>query len=59
MTQALSETYSSNARSATDNGLKVFEISNANAASAIDFFFDLLDSKSVTYLVGDASTQGL
>ena len=32
MTEALRETYSSNARGATDYGLKVFEISNANAA---------------------------
>jgi phasin len=48
MTEALRETYSSNARSATDYGLKVFEISNANTASAIDFFLHLLGSKSVT-----------
>jgi hypothetical protein len=44
----LSETYSSSARSATDYGLKVIEISNANTASAIDFFAHLLGSKSVT-----------
>ncbi len=37
MAVALRETYSSNARSATDYGLKVIEISNANTASAIDF----------------------
>ena len=48
MTEALRETYSSNARSATDYGLKVFEIGNANTASAIDFFAHLLGSKSVT-----------
>src|SRR5882757_4818333 len=47
MTEALRETYSSNARSTTDYGLKVLEISNANAASAIDFFVHLLGSKSV------------
>ena len=51
MTEALSETYSSNARSATDYGLKVFEISNANAASAIDFLVQLLGSKSVADVV--------
>lgn len=51
MTEALRETYSSNARSATDYGLKVFEISNANAASAIDFFVQLLGSKSVMDVV--------
>lgn len=45
---ALRETYSSNARSATDYGLKVIEISNANTTSAIDFFARLLGSRSVT-----------
>ena len=48
MTEALRETYSSNARSATDYGLKLFEISNANAASALDFFVQLFGSKSAT-----------
>src|SRR5580692_8168157 len=48
MTEALRETYSSNARSATDYGLRVIEISNANTSSAIDFFAHLLSSKSVT-----------
>jgi phasin len=48
MTEALRETYSSNARSTTDYGLKVLEISNTNAASAIDFFISLLGSKSVS-----------
>jgi phasin len=48
MTEALRETYSSNARSATDYGLKVIEISNANTASAIDFLAHLLASKSVS-----------
>jgi phasin len=48
MTEALRETYSSSARSATDYGLKVFEISNANAASALDFFVHLFGSKSAT-----------
>jgi phasin len=46
MTEALRETYSSNARSATDYGLKVFDMSNANTASAIDFFAHVLSSKS-------------
>ena len=48
MAVALRENYSSNARGATDYGLKVIEISNANTASAIDFFALLLGSKSVT-----------
>ncbi|MGY3588309.1 phasin [Bradyrhizobium sp. USDA 4341] len=46
MTEALGEAYSCNARGATDYGLRVFEISHANAASALDFFVQLLGSKS-------------
>lgn len=48
MAVALRESYSSSARSATDYGLRLIEISNANPASAIDFFALLLGSKSVT-----------
>ncbi|MFB9264351.1 phasin family protein [Bradyrhizobium erythrophlei] len=48
MTEALSETCSWNARGATDYGLKMLEISHANAASALDFFAHLLDSRSAT-----------
>ena len=48
MTDALRETYSSNARGATDYGLKVLELSNANAASALDFMIHLYGSKSAT-----------
>jgi phasin len=57
MTEALRESYSSNARGATDYGLKVLEISNANAASAMDFFIDLLGSKSVTDVLTLSATQ--
>lgn len=48
LAEALSETYASSARAATDYGLKVIEISNANTASAIDFLSHVLDSRSVT-----------
>jgi hypothetical protein len=57
MTEALRETYSSNARSATDYGLKVIEISNANTASALDFFFRLFSSKSSTDVVALSVAQ--
>lgn len=57
MTEALRETYLSNARSATDYGLKVFEISNANAASALDFFVHLFGSKSATDVVTLSAAQ--
>lgn len=57
MAVALRETYSSNARSATDYGLKVIEFSNANTTSAIDFFVHLLGSKSVTDVFTLSATQ--
>jgi phasin len=57
MTEALRDTYSSNARHTTDYGLKVLEISNANAASAIDFFIGLLGSKSVADVVTLSASQ--
>ena len=57
MTEALREAYSSNARSTTDYGLKVIEISNANTAAAIDFFAHLLDSKSMTDVFSLSATQ--
>jgi phasin len=57
MAEALRETYSSNAKGATDYGLKVLEISTDNAASAIDFFSHLLGSKSVTDVLTLSATQ--
>jgi phasin len=57
MTEALRETYSGNAKSATDYGLKVFEISNANAASAFDFLIDLCGSKSATDVLTLSAAQ--
>ena len=57
MTEALRETYSSNARSTTDYGLKVFEISNANAASALDFMIRLCGSKSASDVLALSAAQ--
>ena len=57
MTEALRETYSNNARSATDFGLKVFEISNANGASALNFLIDLCGSKSASDVFTLSATQ--
>ena len=57
MTEALRDTYSSNARSTTDYGLKVLEISNVNTASAFDFFIGLLGSKSVSDVVSLSASQ--
>ena len=55
--QALGEAYSSNAQGAADYGLKVLEISQANAASAFGFFVDLLGSKSPTDVVTLSAAQ--
>lgn len=57
MAEALRETCSSSARSANDYGLKFIEISNANTASAIDFFAHLLGSKSVTDVLSLSAAQ--
>ncbi|MDE5440830.1 hypothetical protein GWG65_05045 [Bradyrhizobium sp. CSA207] len=57
MTEALRETYSSNAKSATDYGLKVFEISYANAATALDFFVHLYGSKSAADVYALSAAQ--
>jgi phasin len=46
--ETLSETYASNARGATDYGLKLIDISKANTASALEFVSRLLDLRSVT-----------
>jgi phasin len=57
MGEALRETYSSNAKGASDYGLKVIEISKDNAASAIDFFTQLLASKSMTDVFTSSAAQ--
>jgi len=44
--ETLSEAYASNARGATDYGLKLIEISKANTASAMDFVSQLMDLRS-------------
>ena len=59
ITEGLRETYSSNARSATDYGLKVINNLNANAYSAIDFSAHLLSSKSVTDAFTLSAAQAL
>ncbi len=57
MSEALRESYTSNARSVTDYGLKVIEISSANTAAAIDFFAHLLGSKSMADALSLSATQ--
>jgi phasin len=57
MAEALRESCSSHARSASDYGLKVIEISNANTAAAIDFFAHLLNSKSMRDVLSLSAAQ--
>lgn len=57
MTETLGETYSRNARCAADYGLKVFEISYANTASALDFFVHLAGSRSATDVLALSTEQ--
>jgi phasin len=57
MAETLRETYSSTARSATDYGLKLIEISSANTSAAIDFIAHLLASKSVMDVVALSAAQ--
>lgn len=55
--ETLRESCSSNASGATDYGLKVMEISSLNTASAIDFFAQLLGSKSMTDVLALSAAQ--
>ncbi|MCA6116946.1 phasin family protein [Bradyrhizobium sp. WSM 1738] len=57
MSEALRETYSSSAKSTADYGLKVFELSNTNAASALDFMIHLCGSKSATDVLALSAEQ--
>lgn len=57
MADTFRETYSSHAKSATDYGLKLLEISNANTSATMDFFADLLGSKSATDVVTLTAAQ--
>jgi phasin len=57
MTGALSESYLTTARGATDYGLRVIQIANANAASALDFVGDLMTTKSMPDMVQLSTAQ--
>ena len=57
LAESFSESYASKARAATDYGLKLIEMSNANTASAIDFLSHVLDSRSVTDVFSISATQ--
>lgn len=47
MTGALRESYLTTAKGAADYGLKVVQIANANANSALDFVSDLMTTRSM------------
>ena len=53
----LSETYSTNAKSSADYGIKVIEISGVNTNSAFDFLTNLMDTKSLSEIIQLSATQ--
>lgn len=55
--EALRETYSDSAKSATNYGLKLIDFSNANTVLAIDFFARFMRSKSMTDVLTLSATQ--
>lgn len=57
MAGALSESYLTTTKGATDYGLKVIQIANANAASALDFVGDLMTTKSMPEMVQLSTAQ--
>ncbi len=57
MTGALSESYLTTAKGATDYGLKVIQIANVNAASALDFVGELMTTKSMPEMVQLSTAQ--
>jgi len=57
MADVLRETYSSNAKGATDYGVKVIEISGVNANSALDFLTNLAGTKSLSEFIQLSAAQ--
>jgi phasin len=57
MADVLRETYSTNAKGATDYGVKVIEISGVNTNSAFDFLTNLMDTKSLSEIIKLSATQ--
>jgi phasin len=57
MADVLRETYSTNAKGASDYGIKVIEISNVNTTSAFDFFTNLMGTKSLSEIMTLSAVQ--
>lgn len=57
MADALRQTCSTNAKAATDYGVKVIDISNVNTASALDFLANLIDAKSPSEIMNLSVAQ--
>src|SRR6202048_1562128 len=58
MADVLRETYSTNAKGATDYGVKVIEISGVNTNSAFDFLTNLAGTKSLSEFIQLSAAQG-
>ena len=57
MADALRQTCSTNAKAATDYGVKVIDISSVNAAAALDFLTNLIDAKSPSEIMNLSVAQ--
>ena len=57
MADALRQTCSTNAKAATDYGVKVIDISTVNTTSALDFLTNLIDAKSPSEIVNLSVAQ--
>ncbi len=57
MADVLWETYSTNAKGATDYGVKVIEISGVNTNSVFDFLTSLMGTKSLSEIIKLSATQ--
>jgi phasin len=57
MVDIFRETYSTNARGATDYGSKIIEISGANTNAAFDFLTNLMGTKSLSEVIHLSTTQ--
>jgi phasin len=58
MADVLRQTYSTNAKGATDYGIKVIEISGVNTNSAFDFLTNLAGTKSLSEFIQLSAAQG-
>ena len=57
MADAFRQTCSTNAKTATDYGVKIIDISNVNTTAALDFLADLIEAKSPSEIMNLSVAQ--